>query len=72
MVRRATGRTVKEWILEGRIAEAKRRLESTDERIDIVAERVGYTEPSHFVRLFRERVGTSPSVYRRESRKPRS
>lgn len=72
VVRRATGRTVKEWILEGRIAEAKRRLESTDERIDIVAERVGYTEPSHFVRLFRERVGTSPSVYRTESRKPRS
>ena len=70
-VRRATGRTVKEWILEGRIAEAKRRLESTDERIDIVAERVGYTDPSHFVRMFRERVGTSPSVFRKESRKPR-
>ncbi len=44
LVRQETGRTAREWILECRMAEARRRLRGTDERVDIIAERVGYAD----------------------------
>lgn len=63
-VKQATGRTVVAWIIEGRMAEARRRLLETDEYVDIIAERVGYADPSHFVRLFRRHHGAAPAAWR--------
>lgn len=63
-VREATGRSVGEWILEGRIAEAERRLVHTDEQVAIVAERVGYQDPTHFIRVFRRARGVTPAAWR--------
>jgi hypothetical protein len=34
-------------------APGSRRLLHTDERVDIIAERIGYADPTHFIRLFR-------------------
>ncbi|WP_044193697.1 AraC family transcriptional regulator [Hyalangium minutum] len=65
VVRRETGRTVGEWILEYRMAEARRRLRGTDERVDIIAERVGYADVTHFIRLFRRVHGVTPAAWRR-------
>lgn len=67
-VRRATGRTVGDWIREGRLAEARRRLLATDEHIDVIAERVGYADPSSFVRTFRRYHGIAPGAYRARER----
>lgn len=69
LVRRATGRSVKEWIIAGRMSEARRRLSHTDERIDSIAERVGYADPTHFIRLFRREHGATPAAWRAQSRK---
>lgn len=63
-IRRATGKTVQEWITLGRLAEAERLLLHTDERIDIVAERVGYKDPTHFIRTFRKARGSTPAAFR--------
>lgn len=63
-VREATGRSVGEWILAGRLAEAERRLVHTDEQIAIVAERVGYQDATHFIRVFRRARGVTPSAWR--------
>jgi AraC-like DNA-binding protein len=63
-IRRATGKTVQAWIVEGRLAEAERLLLHTDERIDIVAERVGYKDPTHFIRTFRRARGHTPAAWR--------
>jgi AraC-like DNA-binding protein len=71
-LRRATGRTAGEWIREGRLAEARRRLVATDERVDVIAERVGYAEPSSFVRVFRRHHGVPPGAYRTQERAARS
>jgi thioredoxin reductase len=49
-------------------AEARRRLRDTDEHVEIIAERVGYSDPSHFVRLFRSRHGMPPAAWRRTQR----
>lgn len=67
VVRQETGRTVGEWILEYRMAEARRRLRGTDERVDIIAERVGYADATHFIRQFRRLHGVTPAVWRRRA-----
>ncbi len=63
-VRQATGRSVTEWITAGRLSEARNRLLHTDERIDAIAERVGYADPTHFIRAFRRAHGTTPAAWR--------
>lgn len=68
-VKQATGRTVVAWIVEGRLAEARRRLLATDEYVEVIAERVGYADPSHFVRLFRRHHGVSPAAWRAQHRR---
>jgi AraC family transcriptional regulator, transcriptional activator of pobA len=67
-VKAATGKTVVEWIIAGRLAEARNRLLHTDERIDVIAERVGYADPTHFIRLFRRAHDATPAAWRSRQR----
>ena len=64
IVRRRTGRTVQEWIIERRMAEARNLLSETDVPIQEVARRVGISDPGYFSRLFRRTHGTSPRSWR--------
>ncbi len=68
LVRRATGKSVIEWIIAGRLAEARNRLLHTDEMVDVIAERVGYADPTHFIRLFRRAHGCTPAAWRAQQR----
>ena len=68
-LRRATGKTAGAWIIAGRVAEAERLLTSSDERIDIIAERVGYADPTHFIRVFRRERGMTPAAFRTAHRR---
>jgi AraC family transcriptional activator of pobA len=61
---RATGRSAGAWILAGRMAEARRRLLHSDERVDVIGERVGYADPTHFIRTFRRVHGSTPAAWR--------
>jgi AraC family transcriptional activator of pobA len=65
VVRRRTGRTVQEWIIERRMAEARKLLTENDIPIQEVARRVGIPDPGYFSRLFRRAHGTSPRNWRR-------
>jgi AraC family transcriptional activator of pobA len=67
-VKAATGKTVMEWIIAGRLAEARNRLLHTDELIDVIAERVGYADPTHFIRLFRRTHDATPAAWRSRQR----
>lgn len=67
-VKRATGKTVMAWVIAGRLAEARNRLRHGDERVDIIAERVGYADPTHFIRLFRRVHGVTPTAWRLRQR----
>jgi AraC-like DNA-binding protein len=64
VVRRETGRSVGDWITEVRLDDARRRLEETDELVEIVAERVGYADATHFGRMFKRRFGLAPRAWR--------
>ena len=61
---RATGRSAVEWIIAGRMAEARRLLLHSDERVEDVAERVGYADPTHFIRMFQRAHGATPAAWR--------
>lgn len=64
VVRRRTGRTVGEWIIERRMAEARGLLAETDLPIGEVARRVGLPDPGYFSRLFGRAHGASPREWR--------
>lgn len=64
VVRRRTGRTVQEWIIERRMAEARSLLADTELPVAEIARRVGMSDPGYFSRLFRRTHGTSPRQWR--------
>lgn len=64
IVRRRTGRTVQEWIIERRMAQARELLVATDLAVGEVARRVGISDPGYFSRLFSRAHGTSPRQWR--------
>jgi AraC-like DNA-binding protein len=64
IVRRRTGRTVQEWIIERRMAEARSLLSDTELPVGEISRRVGMSDPGYFSRLFRRSHGTSPREWR--------
>jgi AraC family transcriptional regulator, transcriptional activator of pobA len=68
VVRRKTGRTVQSWIVDRRIAEARRLLVNTDQTVAQVGRSVGYGDPVYFSRTFRQANGTTPLSWRRAAR----
>ena len=64
VVRRRTGRTVQEWIIERRMAEARSLLSDTELSVAEIARRVGMADPGYFSRQFRRTHGTSPREWR--------
>jgi AraC-like DNA-binding protein len=67
VVRRRTGRTVGEWIIERRMAEARSLLSDTELPVGEIARRVGMADPGYFSRLFRRTHGSSPREWRAHS-----
>jgi AraC-like DNA-binding protein len=68
-VKRHTGHTVGAWITSVRLAEAASRLVHTDAAVAEIAERVGWRDPTHFIRRFRRTFGLTPAAWRREQRR---
>jgi AraC-like DNA-binding protein len=64
VVRRRTGRTVQEWIIERRMTEARKLLAETHLPVAEVARRVGVSDPGYFSRLFGRAHGASPRKWR--------
>jgi YesN/AraC family two-component response regulator len=64
LVQTQTGRTIKRWIIERRMAQARLLLSSTAQTVSKIAESVGYVDVSYFVRQFRQFHDTSPQVWR--------
>ncbi len=67
LVQSHTGRTVKQWIIERRMAEAKFLLTTTKQSVRCIAESSGYSDAAYFARQFRHLHGVSPQVWREQS-----
>lgn len=59
-----TGVSIMRWREDHRITLAKQMLQSPGVPISLIAARVGYEDHLYFSRVFRKRVGVSPSEYR--------
>lgn len=64
LVRRWTGRSLMQWSLQARLEEAALQLSDPVRSVADVAHRSGFSDLSHFRRLFRRRYHLSPQEYR--------
>ena len=61
---RAMGQSPMRLLTDLRLAEARRRLEVTDETLETIARAVGLNDAAHLSRLFRARFGMPPGKWR--------
>jgi AraC-like DNA-binding protein len=59
-----TGETPVRYLIRKRLESACDRLRLNQETTAVIAARVGISNPYYFSRLFRQRIGTTPSQYR--------
>ncbi|MEO1672090.1 MAG: response regulator [Cyanobacteria bacterium J06631_2] len=71
LVRQKTGRTIKQWIIERRMYEARQLLLDTDKAIAQIATNTGYLDTSYFIRQFKQLHGTSPNLWRKNPKNHR-
>lgn len=69
--RRETGVSPQEYLMGIRIRRAQTLLRESGLMIAEIAQQVGYPDALAFSRIFRQRVGLSPSAYRRSGPRPR-
>lgn len=63
LLRKSLGRTFNDILTDYRIAVAKKLLKEGKLRVNEVADKVGYNDEKYFSRVFKKRVGVSPSEY---------
>ena len=63
--KRGTGETITAFILEQKIEESKRLLETTDFSVSEISQYLGFATPSHFGREFSKVTHITPTQYRR-------
>lgn len=64
LVKKETGKSAQAYIQNKLIEEAKERIFDTNKSVSDIAYELGFKYPQHFTRLFKQRVGYSPSDYR--------
>jgi AraC-like DNA-binding protein len=64
LVKKETGKTAQEYIQTKLIDVAKEKIFDMNKSVSEVAYELGFKYPSHFTRLFKQRVGQSPNEYR--------
>ncbi|MDN8589497.1 AraC family transcriptional regulator [Chryseobacterium mucoviscidosis] len=60
-----TGYTISNYVIRKRVAEAKKLLLSTDTPILSISETLGFNTPVYFSRAFKQYVGVSPQLFRK-------
>jgi AraC-like DNA-binding protein len=64
LVKKSTGTTLRQYLINYRIEMAKRFLRETDLRISTISERCGYKSFSNFSEDFKKKTGMPPIKYR--------
>ncbi len=62
-----TGYSPKQYLVLCRLSYARELLLTTDQSVAQIAARCGFGDVNNFIRTFRERVGCTPAVYRRNA-----
>lgn len=62
--RETIGYSPHQYLTQIRINRAKALLRQTDSTLEVIAEQLGYVDPAHLSKAFRQAVGMSPRTYR--------
>jgi len=65
-VAKQTGDSVNNWIVKRRMVEARHLLQESNQTITQIATSLGYQNPCHFSRQFRQHHGVPPQSWRKE------
>jgi AraC-like DNA-binding protein len=66
-IRRLTGRTHGNWVIERRMIEARHRLVTTPDSLTEIAVAIGYSDIESFIRRFRAHHGITPTQWRNKA-----
>jgi LacI family transcriptional regulator len=69
--KRHVGRSMAQEVRRLRLAEARRRLLETRDKVRLIAQDVGFSDTPHLTKVFRREFGVTPSVFRRRGGVPR-
>lgn len=67
LIKKETGKTAQDYIQSMLVDEAKKQLLGSNLSINQIAERLGYQDTPHFIRMFKKRVGRTPLKFRVEN-----
>ena len=65
LFKRYTGESLISYINKVRVMKAKEMLQNTDDKIYLIAEKVGFSSQPYFIRVFKSIVGMTPNEYRK-------
>lgn len=65
VIKSKTGRTVKDWVSKRTLSVAKSLLINTSHSSKEIAYQLGFSEPTHFSRFFKNHTELSPSTFRK-------
>lgn len=68
LVKREFGKNFKDLLMDIRMIEAGKMLRTTDKKINIIIEEVGYFNEGYFYRQFKNKYNVTPSEYRKKNR----
>lgn len=69
LIKQQTGESYKEYLTGLRIAAARQMLQEEGSSVADVCQRTGYTNVSHFIKVFQKAEGITPARYRDEYKK---
>jgi AraC-like DNA-binding protein len=69
ILKNETGKSMHQYLIHYRLSVAKNLLLTTDYDIETISWRCGFLSVSHFIKIFREQIGTTPKKYRNRKMK---
>lgn len=69
LIKQNTGKNFTDLIKNLRLRDAKNLLINTNQKINEIAEQIGYNSADHFSRVFRQTYGMSPAEFRKQNKK---
>lgn len=66
MIKKHTGHSLHQYLIDYRIKMAKKKLITTDDAISVIAWKSGFPSTAYFIKIFKEKVGITPGSYRKD------
>lgn len=69
LFREKSGLTLTQILREFKLKQAKKLLQSTDQKLNEICDTIGYSDTTQFIRDFKQQYGNTPAKYRKAFQK---